>query len=89
MGQRHRITPVVVILSCWAASISAQDRFPVQRLTFDPAQEGFPSWSPDGATIVYSYLLRRDSGIVATPTGPGPIRVEGRMGSRCHNNAQR
>jgi len=61
---RH-ITPVFTFLSCCAAGISAQDRFPVQRLTFDPAQEGFPSWSPDGATIVYSYVERRDSGFVA------------------------
>ncbi len=65
MSVCHRITPVLVVLVWWAASISAQDRFPVQRLTFDPAQEGFPSWSPDGATIVYSFLDRRESGLVA------------------------
>jgi Tol biopolymer transport system component len=65
MSLCHRVPPVLVILSWWAASLSAQDRFPVQRLTFDPAQEGFPSWSPDGTTIVYSYLDQRESGIVA------------------------
>jgi Tol biopolymer transport system component len=65
MRPRHRLVPALVILSCWATGLSAQDRFPVQRLTFDPAQEGFPSWSPDGATIVYSYVERRDSGFVA------------------------
>jgi Tol biopolymer transport system component len=65
MNMCHRLTSVFLVLSCWVASLSAQDRFPVQRLTFDPAQEGFPSWSPDGATIVYSYLDRRESGIVA------------------------
>lgn len=49
------ITAVLVAFSYWALPLAAQDRFPVQRLTFDPAQEGFPSWSPDGATLVYSY----------------------------------
>jgi len=61
-----RLAPLpLALLAFWCAAASAQDRFPVQRLTFDPAQEGFPSWSPDGATIVYSYVDRRDSGFVA------------------------
>jgi len=43
MSTRQRVPLVLVVLSSWAARLSAQDRFPVQRLTFDPAQEGFPS----------------------------------------------
>jgi Tol biopolymer transport system component len=67
MCMPNRFVPVLVLVlvSSPTFGLAAQDRFPVQRLTFDPAQEGFPSWSPDGATIVYSYLERRDSGIVA------------------------
>lgn len=59
------LAPIVTLALCCAASLGAQDRFPVQRLTFDPAQEGFPSWSPDGATLVYSYGTDRASGPVA------------------------
>jgi Tol biopolymer transport system component len=59
------MTLAVVVSSCWTAALSAQDRFPVQRLTFDPAQEGFPSWSPDGTTLVYSYGTDRASGPTA------------------------
>ena len=44
------------ILFLLAAQIQSQDLFPVRQLTSDPAQEGFPSWSPDGKTIVYSYF---------------------------------
>ena len=61
----RRFAPIVALAACAATSLGAQDRFPVQRLTFDPAQEGFPAWSPDGATIVYSYGTDRSSGPIA------------------------
>jgi Tol biopolymer transport system component len=51
--------------ACGAASVHAQDAYPVRQLTFDPAQEGFASWSPDGATLVHSYLMNTDTGVVA------------------------
>jgi Tol biopolymer transport system component len=35
-------------------TLHAQETFPMRQLTSDAAQEGFPSWSPDGETIVYS-----------------------------------
>jgi TolB protein len=38
------------------AVLHSQDRYPVKQLTFDSAQEGFPSWSPDGKTIVYMFI---------------------------------
>jgi len=49
-----------LLMSLWAIGalgadgFRAQDRFPVQRLTFDPAQEGFPRWSPDGTRIAFT-----------------------------------
>jgi len=36
--------------------LSAQDKFPSRNLTSDEARNGFPSWSPDGKKIVYSYI---------------------------------
>jgi TolB protein len=56
----------------------AQDRYPVRRLTSHPAQEGFPSWSPDGRTIVYSFGMRGDSagltGLWKVPSEGGAAR---------------
>ena len=43
-------------LSLAAAVLHSQDKYPVRRLTSDPAREGFPSWSPDGKTIIYSFF---------------------------------
>jgi Tol biopolymer transport system component len=36
-----------------AIPLSGQDMFPVKQLTFDPAQQGFATWSPDGKYIVF------------------------------------
>lgn len=33
--------------------LEAQDMFEARRLTTDPAREGFPTWSPDGLSIIY------------------------------------
>jgi TolB protein len=33
---------------------TAQEPYRVTQLTDDPAQDGFPSWSPDGASLVFS-----------------------------------
>ena len=38
-----------------AVQLSGQDMFPVRRLTFDPAQQGFATWSPDSKSIVYQH----------------------------------
>lgn len=53
--------------------IRAQERFPIRQLTFDPAQEGFPSWSPDGSMIVY-FLASREN---ASKTGLWKIPADG------------
>jgi Tol biopolymer transport system component len=41
--------------------LKAQDRFSVKQLTSDPAQQGFPTWSPDGNYIIYQQSDMQDS----------------------------
>jgi|GEM_PF-1047462 len=46
---------MLLIVFAGAASLHSQDRYTTKRLTSDSAREGFPSWSPDGKTILYSF----------------------------------
>jgi TolB protein len=39
----------------------AQDLFPARQLTDDPAQEGFPTWSPKGDSLIYQHTDRYDT----------------------------
>lgn len=60
MGTQKYVMSIVIIMLI-ACSAFAQDRFTPVRLTFDPAQEGFASWSPDGSYIVHSLFSWNDS----------------------------
>ena len=42
-------------------AVSAQDMFTPIRLTSEEGQEGFPTWFPDGKSLVYSRFLWTDS----------------------------
>jgi len=49
-----------LILIC-TTGLYAQDMFSARRLTTDPAQNGFPTWSPDSKYIVYQYTDMHDT----------------------------
>jgi Tol biopolymer transport system component len=52
---------LIFIFFIWAMILNAQDLFDVRPLTTDPAQQGFPTWSPDGKYIVYQYTDKWDT----------------------------
>jgi Tol biopolymer transport system component len=47
------LTIIIAVLGICTIGLRAQDMFNARRLTFDPAQEGFSTWSPDGKSIIY------------------------------------
>ncbi len=55
MKQLRSAFIISMLFVCANVLLYSQDRFPVTRLTSDSAREGFPSWSPDGKTIIYSF----------------------------------
>ncbi|MCC6395878.1 MAG: PD40 domain-containing protein, partial [Bacteroidetes bacterium] len=50
---------LAVIFAC-AVPLHSQDMFPAKRVTSDSTRDGFPSWSPDGKTVIYSFYNRVD-----------------------------
>lgn len=45
----------------FVSSLNGQDKFNVTRLTFDPGQEGFATWSPDSKKIIYQFTDLKDT----------------------------
>ena len=48
-------TLIIVVLGMSIISSCDKNLLSEKRLTFEPAQQGFPTWSPDGKFMVYQY----------------------------------
>jgi Tol biopolymer transport system component len=72
---------LVVVMLTLIVDVLAQDRFECRQLTFDSAQNGFSSWSPDGKFIVYQYTDMRGDTLgknglwVISPDGTGAKQI--------------
>ena len=49
-----KLTVILALFGIWTISLNAQNMFIARQLTFDSAQHGFPTWSPDGNRIAFS-----------------------------------
>ncbi|MEA3461897.1 MAG: hypothetical protein U9R49_08465 [Bacteroidota bacterium] len=57
----NRFACILVVLCIVSINLHAQDLFPVRQLTSDPAQDGFPTWSSTGDSLIYQHTDRYDS----------------------------
>ena len=58
-----------------------EDRYPVRQLTTSMDQEGFPTWSPDGKTIVFENVEWGHFGLFTVPPqGGNPARLTSFIG---------
>ena len=77
----------VVVVTCLGAaplcppSAGAQDRCPVRQIPKEMHQEGFPSWSPDGKTLVFADVESGHYGLYKVAAEGGtPVRFTSFIG---------
>lgn len=71
------------------ADVRAQEPLDLRQLTDDPAQDGFPQWSPDGESIVFSRYggdeAPEKNGLwLISPEGGEPRRLTAKLGEHPH-----
>ncbi|GEM_PF-4959863 len=75
-----KLTILLLVIVCQSQLLSGQDMFPARQLTFNPAQEGFATWSPDSRFIVYQHTDLNDTtgnnGLwMVSADGTGPRQI--------------
>jgi len=64
-----------------SVSARAQDRYPVRQISKEMHQEGFPSWSPDGKTLVFENVEPGHYGLFKVGSEGGtPVRFTSFIG---------
>jgi len=71
---------IFVTIIVFFVKVPAQDKFECRRLTLDPAQEGFATWSPDGKSIIFQHTDLKDTtdknGLwKILPDGTGAVQI--------------
>ena len=58
---KRLLNTYIAAMLVFTISITAQDKFECRKLTSDTERKGFPSWSPDGKSIIYQVTNHYDS----------------------------
>jgi Tol biopolymer transport system component len=81
----------MLVIACLAPSVEARAQEPqgLRQLTDDSAQDGFPQWSPDGKSIVFSRyggdVAPEKNGLwLISPDGGEPQRLTTELGEHPH-----
>lgn len=85
------VCAVMLVISSLIASsdLEAQEQDRLRQLTDDPAQDGFPQWSPDGKSIVFSRYggdeePEKNGLWLVSPDGSEPQRLTTLLGEHPH-----
>jgi Tol biopolymer transport system component len=85
----------MLVISCLIASsdLEAQEQDRLRQLTDDPAQDGFPQWSPDGNSIVFSRyggdVAPEKNGLwLVSPDGGEPQRLTTLLGEHLQRGTE-
>jgi len=58
---KRLLNTYIAVMLVFNISITAQEKFECRKLTSDTERKGFPSWSPDGKSIIYQVTNHNDS----------------------------